>query len=63
MLGSGYYPAEFKNWPPVLYWFMGAVSALMLFARVLLHELGTPWWPCDTISGAQHHASCVRSGN
>ena len=40
MLGSSYYPAEFKNWPPVLYWFMGAVSALMLFASVLLHELG-----------------------
>jgi Zn-dependent protease len=40
MLGSSYYPAEFKNWPPVLYWFMGAVSVLMLFASVLLHELG-----------------------
>ena len=40
MLGSSYYPAEFKSWPPVLYWFMGAVSALMLFASVLLHELG-----------------------
>jgi Zn-dependent protease len=40
MLGSSYYPAEFKNWPPVLYWLMGAVSALMLFASVLLHELG-----------------------
>ena len=40
MLGGSYYPAEFKNWPPLLYWFMGAVTAIMLFASVLLHELG-----------------------
>jgi hypothetical protein len=20
---DSYYPAEFKNWPPLLYWFMG----------------------------------------
>jgi Zn-dependent protease len=39
-LGGSYYPAEFKNWPPPLYWFMGAVTAIMLFASVLLHELG-----------------------
>ena len=40
MLGGRYYPAEFKNWPPLLYWLMGAVTAVMLFASVLLHELG-----------------------
>ena len=40
MLGGSYYPAEFKNWPPLLYWFMGGVTAIMLFASVLLHELG-----------------------
>ena len=40
MLGGSYYPAEFKNWPPLLYWFMGGVTAVMLFASVLLHELG-----------------------
>jgi Zn-dependent protease len=40
MLGGSYYPAEFKNWPPLLYWFMGAVTAIMLFVSVLLHELG-----------------------
>ena len=39
-LAAGYYPAEFKNWPPLLYWLMGAVTAIMLFASVLLHELG-----------------------
>jgi Zn-dependent protease len=40
MLASSYYPAEFKNWPPLLSWFMGAVTAIMLFVSVLLHELG-----------------------
>ena len=40
MLAGSYYPAEFKGWPPVLYWFMGAVTAIMLFVSVLLHELG-----------------------
>jgi Zn-dependent protease len=40
MLASSYYPGEFKDWSPLLYWFMGAVTAIMLFASVLLHELG-----------------------
>ena len=40
MLAVSYYPAEFKNWPQMLYWFMGAVTAIMLFVSVLLHELG-----------------------
>ena len=39
-LGTSYYPAEFKNWSPLLYWFMGSVTAIMLFISVLLHELG-----------------------
>ena len=39
-LAGSYYPAEFTDWPPLLYWFMGAVTAIMLFASVLLHELG-----------------------
>jgi Zn-dependent protease len=40
MLAGSYYPAEFKDWPLLLYWFMGAVTAIMLFVSVLLHELG-----------------------
>jgi len=40
MLTATYFPAEFKDWPPFLYWVMGAVAAIMLFVSVLLHELG-----------------------
>ena len=40
MLAGSYYPAEFKNWQPLLYWVMGAATAIMLFVSVLLHELG-----------------------
>lgn len=40
MLAASYYPAEFHGWTPVLYWATGAATALLLFASVLLHELG-----------------------
>ena len=40
MLATNYYPAEFKDWPLLLYWLMGAVTAVTLFLSVLLHELG-----------------------
>jgi Zn-dependent protease/CBS domain-containing protein len=40
ILGGSYYPAEFKNWPPLQYWVTGAATAILLFASVLLHELG-----------------------
>jgi Zn-dependent protease/predicted transcriptional regulator len=39
-LAVGYYPAEFNNWPVSEYWIVGAVTAIMLFVSVLLHELG-----------------------
>ena len=39
-LASSYFPAEFKNWPVVQYWAIGAITAGMLFVSVLLHELG-----------------------
>lgn len=35
-----YYPAEYKHWTITEYWFMGAITAVMLFVSVLLHELG-----------------------
>jgi Zn-dependent protease/CBS domain-containing protein len=40
MLATSYFPAEFNNWPAAQYWVVGAVTAMMLFVSVLLHELG-----------------------
>jgi Zn-dependent protease/CBS domain-containing protein len=40
MLADSYYPEEFKQWPLFLYWLTGAITAIMLFVSVLLHELG-----------------------
>jgi len=42
MPGGSDYPAEFKNWPPLLDWLTGAVTAVMLFVSAPLHELGHP---------------------
>jgi Zn-dependent protease len=39
-LAVGYFPQEFKTWAPAVYWIIGAVTAILLFASVLLHELG-----------------------
>ena len=39
-LAVGYYPAEFPNWPTAEFWIVGAVTSILLFASVLLHELG-----------------------
>ena len=39
-LATSYYPAEFKNWPVAQYWIVGAVTAILMFVSVLLHELG-----------------------
>jgi Zn-dependent protease len=39
-LAVGYFPAQFKNWPLPEYWIVGALTAIMLFVSVLLHELG-----------------------
>jgi Zn-dependent protease/CBS domain-containing protein len=40
LLARSYFPAEFKNWSPALYWGTGAATTIMLFVSVLLHELG-----------------------
>jgi Zn-dependent protease/CBS domain-containing protein len=37
---TGYYPGEFPSWPTSEYWIVGAITSLMLFVCVLLHELG-----------------------
>ena len=39
-LAIGYYPRALPAQPVPVYWVLGAVSAIMLFASVLLHELG-----------------------
>jgi Zn-dependent protease/CBS domain-containing protein len=40
VLAVSHYPAEFHGWPTVLYWIMGALTAILLFGAVLVHELG-----------------------
>lgn len=40
LLAVSYYPAEFHNWGTAEYWFMGALTAVMLFVSVLIHEIG-----------------------
>lgn len=39
-LASGYFPVEYKDWPQFQYWILGAVTTIMLFVSVVLHELG-----------------------
>ncbi len=38
-LATSYFPQNYPDWDPVLYWFLGSTIALLLFASVLLHEL------------------------
>ena len=39
-LASGYFPQEYPGWTTMTYWIVGAVTAVLYFASVLLHELG-----------------------
>lgn len=39
-LATSYFPAEFKNWPVMQYWIVGAVTVIFMFGSVVLHELG-----------------------
>lgn len=39
-LATSYFPSEFANWPTAQYWIVGAVTAILFFVSVLLHELG-----------------------
>ena len=38
-LGSAYFPLTYPHWSPTLDWVLGAVTSLLFFASVLLHEL------------------------
>jgi Zn-dependent protease len=40
LLASSYYPAAYPHWPIAEYWLLGAVTAVLFFGCVLLHELG-----------------------
>lgn len=39
-LASNYFPSEFKGWPVMEYWVIGAITAILLLVSVLLHEIG-----------------------
>ncbi len=39
-LSTNYYPLRYEGWEPALYWGAGALTAVLLFVSVLLHELG-----------------------
>jgi len=39
-LAAGFFPQQYSGWSPLTYWLVGAVTAVLFFASVLLHELG-----------------------
>lgn len=39
-LAGGYFPREYPDWATTTYWAIGAVTAVLYFGSVLLHELG-----------------------
>ncbi|MGB8475316.1 MAG: site-2 protease family protein [Candidatus Acidiferrum sp.] len=43
MLAVSYYPVEFKGGTSVEYWLMGAVSAVLFFGSIVVHELAHSW--------------------
>ena len=43
VLAVDYYPAEFKGGTSAEYWLMGAVTAVLFFASIVVHELAHSW--------------------
>ena len=43
MLAVSYYPVELKDGTSVEYWLMGAVTAILFFASIVIHELAHSW--------------------
>ena len=39
-LAGSYFPQQYPGWATMTYWIVGAVTAVLFFASVLLHELG-----------------------
>lgn len=42
-LAAGYFPQEYPHLSIVAYWGLGAVTSLLFFGSILLHELGHTW--------------------
>ncbi len=38
-LAVGFFPFQFPGWPELTYWIVSAISAILLFVAVLVHEL------------------------
>lgn len=43
-LAAGYFPHEYPGWTVFTYWVVGAITALIFFASILVHELGHSGW-------------------
>ena len=39
VLSANYFPQRFHDWPRGLYWIIGIITSLLIFASVLVHEL------------------------
>src|SRR6202050_3156311 len=42
-LAENYYPAEFKGGTSGQYWLMGAVTAVLFFVSIVVHEMAHSW--------------------
>jgi Zn-dependent protease len=42
-LARGHFPIEYPGWDTLTYWIVGAITALLAFGSVLVHELGHSW--------------------